>query len=154
MAEQGGGGRNPGWIPTDDDAAAACSMALQTVVRISLLRLGTLSLRTHLIKYLSLFYTLKTRRHRRIYLPHFCICLAAHPLTMLSAAPFSLFPQSPESPWPNGHKFQQFSNPAIQSRTQPGQYVNIKAAHPIVAIVVDLGPLHLRPMAQFALADA
>ena len=40
MAEQGGGGRNPGWIPTDDDAAAACSMALQTVVRISLLWLN------------------------------------------------------------------------------------------------------------------
>ena len=40
MAEQGRGGRNPGRIPTDDDAAAACSMALQTVVRISLLWLG------------------------------------------------------------------------------------------------------------------
>ena len=40
MAEQGRGGRNPGRIPTDDDAAAACSMALQTVVCISLLRLG------------------------------------------------------------------------------------------------------------------
>ena len=40
MAEQGRGGRNPGRIPTDDDAAAACSMALQTLVRLSLLGLA------------------------------------------------------------------------------------------------------------------
>ena len=40
MAEKGRGGRNPGRIPTDDDAAAACSMALQTLVRLSLLGLA------------------------------------------------------------------------------------------------------------------
>ncbi len=51
-------------------------------------------------------------------------------------------------------KFQQISNFTVQNRTQPCQHIHVQTSDRVVAIVIDLRPLHLRTLAEFVFADA
>jgi hypothetical protein len=53
-----------------------------------------------------------------------------------------------------GHKFQKVLDFAIQDGTDSGKHINIQTRNLVVAIMIDLGSLHLSPVAELILADA
>ena len=53
-----------------------------------------------------------------------------------------------------GNKFQQVPDFAVQDRAEPCQDICIQACDGVVVILVELGRLHLSPLAEFCPADA
>ena len=53
-----------------------------------------------------------------------------------------------------GNEFQKVLDAAIQNPADSGQNINVQPGDFVVAVVIDLGALHLCPVAEFVLANA
>lgn len=52
------------------------------------------------------------------------------------------------------NKLQKIADIAFQHCAEPCQHVNVQAGDPVVAVVVQLCPLHLSPLTELVFADA